>query len=91
MTSVNISGSKSTYGLIFPPVAGSLSIGPVGVPRYWFDVSPPGKPDICYEKGDIRLQEYTVVQEKWPLVVTGKLQVMGEGWGSVCADGIQGC
>ena len=54
-------------------------------------MSPPEKPDICYEKGDIRLQEYTVVQDKWPLVVTGKLQVMGEGWGSVCADGIQGC
>ena len=53
-------------------------------------MSPPEKPDICYEKGDIRLQEYTVVQDKWPLVVTGKLQVMGEGWGSVCADGIQG-
>jgi cysteine-rich repeat protein len=54
---------------------------------WWCDVSPPEKPDICYEKGDIRLQEYTVVQDKWPLFVTGKLQVMGEGWGSVCADG----
>merc|ERR1719313_1162731 len=54
---------------------------------WWCDVSPPEKPDICYEKGDIRLQEYTVVSEKWPLVVTGKLQVMGEGWGSVCAHG----
>jgi cysteine-rich repeat protein len=54
---------------------------------YWCDVSPPGKPDLCYERGDIRLQEYTVVQEKWPLVVTGKLQVMGDGWGSVCAQG----
>ena len=39
-------------------------------------MSPPEKPDICYMKGDIRLQEYTVVQDKWPLVVTGKLQVI---------------
>jgi cysteine-rich repeat protein len=54
---------------------------------YWCDVSPPEKPDICYAKGDIRLQKYTVVQDKWPLVVTGKLQVMGDGWGSVCAEG----
>jgi cysteine-rich repeat protein len=56
-------------------------------PGYWCDVSPPEKPDICYPKGIIRLQEYTTKEEKWPLVVTGKLQVMGDGWGSVCAHG----
>jgi hypothetical protein len=50
-------------------------------------VSPPEKPDICYEKGIIRLQKYDVVQDKWPLVVTGQLQVMGDGWASVCAHG----
>jgi cysteine-rich repeat protein len=58
---------------------------------YWCDVSPPEKPDPCYMKGDIRLQKYTVTsstEEKWPLVATGKLQVMGVGgWGSVCAQG----
>jgi cysteine-rich repeat protein len=56
---------------------------------YWCEMKPAGVPDVCTLKGTIRLNPDTMdpstpLTRTWPFVVTGTLQVMGEGWGTVC-------